>query len=341
MINRVLSPGSQQRRPQLGPGPGHLHLLLIELCIQDHLCKATTWGMGSFGILVGAFRFQIPHIFSQIFVQRMNLKSPQSSLDGCGFPSLFVGVGFFPTPTVQVTTLPAFQGVMDRLQEVISQELNGFPIILAVPKPAVFDLPFTCQTMKHATTCHHLPKHHPHISSHSRQRPLSTPQRRWDGLAPGKTHMLGAHIQREVGFSKNLKWATSPPATKLEFYREPSAITFWKSTHVSSKPLLRKEDVLFNFLLLLSFQVPISMELFNIKPFLKNARHSAFVTKISNHWRSIRFHPGTKDLCHTTSGLRKNDIQLLQHAVNSSVVPGLPVLYQMHWSNIIQWQRCH
>lgn len=147
---------------------------------------------------------------------------------------------------------------------------------------------------------------------------------------PQVKHMLGAHIQREVGFSKNLKWATSPPATKLEFYREPSAITFWKSTHVSSKPLLRKEDVLFNFLLLLSFQVPISMELFNIKPFLKNARHSAFVTKISNHWRSIRFHPGTKDLCHTTSGLRKNDIQLLQHAVNSSVVPGLPVLYQMH-----------
>lgn len=126
----------------------------------------------------------------------MNLKSPQSSLDGCGFPSLFVGVVFFPTPTVQVTTLPAFQGVMDRLQEVISQELNGFPIILAMPKPAVFDLPFTCQTMKHATTCHHLPKHHPHISSHSRQRPLSTPQRRWDGLAPGKTHAWCTHTKR-------------------------------------------------------------------------------------------------------------------------------------------------
>ena len=141
MINRVLSPGSQQRRPQLGPSPGHLHLLLIELCIQDHLCKATTWGIRSFGILVGALRFQIPHIFSQSFVQRMNLKSPQSSLDGCGFPSLFVGVGFLPTPTVQVTTLPAFQGVMDRLQEVISQELNGFPIILGSQNRRVLTYP--------------------------------------------------------------------------------------------------------------------------------------------------------------------------------------------------------
>ena len=59
---------------------------------------------------------------------------------------------------------------------------------------------------------------------------------------PQAKHMLSVQIQREVGFSKNLKRAL--PVTQLEFYREPSEITFWKSMHVSSKTLLRKEDVL-------------------------------------------------------------------------------------------------
>lgn len=181
---------------------------------------------------------------------------------------------------------------------------------------------------QHATTSRNS---HPHISSHSRQRPLSTPQRRWDGLAPGKTHAWCTHTKRgwlfqesEVGDQPTSYQTRILPRTLRNHFLEEHACLI--QTLVAQR---RRSHYHFNFLLLLSFQVPISMELFNIKPFLKNARHSAFVTKVSNHWRSIRFHPGTKDLCHTTSGLRKNDIPLLQHAVNSPVVSSFkrPVAY--------------
>ena len=240
--------------------------------------------------------------------------------------------GFFLAPTVQTqTTLPAFQGVMDRLQEVISQELNGFPIILAMPKPAVFDLPFTCQTMKHATTCHHLPKHHPHISSHSRQRPLSTPQRRWDGLAPGKTHAWCTHTKRrwlfqesEVGAQPTSYQTRILPRTLRNHFLEEHACLI--QTLVAQR---RRSHYHFNFLLLLSFQVPISMELFNIKPFLRVPDTVPLSQRSRTIGEAFGFTQARRTCATLPVAFEKNHIPLLQHAVNLSVVSSFkrPVAY--------------
>ena len=313
MINLSFFPSSPKKKdPKLRPPPGHLHLLLIELCTQGHLCKATTWGRMrekagdiwrcemSFGDSFGAFGCQTQHFRQK---SQLWIPSPPLWLDGCVPP--------FGRATPMVrrpSSLPTSHGSSSRGHFPGTEWLPNHPgkpnpviLIAWPPQPAIYIRSPTSDsdskkahhwkagvnpcspTMKNATTCHHLRKHHPRISSHSRQRQLSTPQRRWDGLAPGKTQARCTNTKRSWLFQESEAGATSYPTrilprTLRDHFLEEHACLI--ENLVAQR---RRSHYHFNFLLLLSFQVPTSTELFNIKPF----RRVPDTVPLSQRFRTI------------------------------------------------------